>query len=663
MPPRAHSDMTVLAQTQGSPPAHRSTSGEATTSGGAPAGGAAAALGLEGELGAAIELSVRSFLQGSHSGEAGTAPAGSSAETAAEACLSHQITAPPGLSAPADGATLQPWSATRPLRLTPETTALSKAAAPRSSVSSALSPEAEGYVPDFLRVFLEADEPRTPRKRSAVTGSRPWSSEPASPGPGVASSPASSWPGAQAAKQQGNAVAGAVTNFTPPRESAQEQHREPKGSEAIAKRSTLNKEAKPWSPGMPWLPDSPTPAPPGLSAQMPVIPPWPVTGGRAKEGHVAAGDLVEAVAHFRMQTGEPHSVYQAPHPPGHFLIAERWAAEQAASASSGVALPGFLPSLVAESGTAGAPVKEDSEATFLKVLRSRPLPFGLDEEKEAHKRFQEALRCCVEGLYRDRVKPTLSEVHRRLERDYPNCCEVSAVLPLAACKADVYKIVPPSENKLPEVHLQRPPAWFKGWLHDEPFRGLTPPLWASFAAFLCEKQPTFQGGAWEAAEELVRLAPACLGRLVLGEVRCLVETAIGRKQLLGYEGHSLVTLRETAAASVPAKPRDLPAVGRELTATAVARNSARRKGTSQLAPPPQPAPPSTNSGSAAADAATGLESFASDVVSKLMAEYPEGARLAVIKEALKEFRDKKPPGRTSRDGKSVDLQESTVVFQ
>ncbi|CAK0907303.1 unnamed protein product [Prorocentrum cordatum] len=85
-----------------------------------------------------------------------------------------------------------------------------------------------------------------------------------------------------------------------------------------------------------------------------------------------------------------------------------------------------------------------SSAEFSEVLRARALPKGLDLA-----RLQGALLSCVEGLYRDRVRPDVGEVQRRLRGCGWQAREAGAAAAVAARDSSLYHVVPPQETANP----------------------------------------------------------------------------------------------------------------------------------------------------------------------------------------------------------------------
>lgn len=200
---------------------------------------------------------------------------------------------------------------------------------------------------------------------------------------------------------------------------------------------------------------------------------------------------------------------------------------------------------------ASSPIGGSSAAKVLaSELRARPLPESLANSPDELKGHQRSLRICVESLYRDRLKPTLAEIQRRLTERAWGPEKLRAVLPLSAREPETYEIVAPVDGRPLCIFLRSPPDWFDGWVDAERSEAAySSEVWESLEAFLREGEPVLEGGITGAALALRQRALPHLQHLSLGEIRDLVKRAVSERGLLAYAGG---TLRLQATATQPA---------------------------------------------------------------------------------------------------------------
>jgi len=181
------------------------------------------------------------------------------------------------------------------------------------------------------------------------------------------------------------------------------------------------------------------------------------------------------------------------------------------------------------------------------ALRAGPLPQTLSDCGDADLRWrQEALRACVESLYRDRLEPTLFEVQRRLCDDCGwRIAEAQAAPLLAARAPQLFMVAAPGAMGEPvRLQLVKTPSWFQGWVggaaagvQEDPY---PEKLWTALAEFLAKDESmVLQGGIDGAALALRHFALPQLHHLSLGELRDVVRRAVAERGLLTYTGHDL----------------------------------------------------------------------------------------------------------------------------
>ncbi|CAE7329008.1 unnamed protein product [Symbiodinium natans] len=165
-------------------------------------------------------------------------------------------------------------------------------------------------------------------------------------------------------------------------------------------------------------------------------------------------------------------------------------------------------------------------------------------EEEASRNLRESIasaqlatmRQVIEGLYADRIEPTLNEVQERLRQRGWSFSDAQQAVLLYACQKDIYDLSKPTLNKQIVVLLKEPPSGFLGWAEGA---GIIPQastemefgLKSLLAAGLA---PSLHGGVAGGAEAL----QSCCKRS-LGELRALLRVFI-LKGLLEYCDNELV---------------------------------------------------------------------------------------------------------------------------
>lgn len=251
------------------------------------------------------------------------------------------------------------------------------------------------------------------------------------------------------------------------------------------------------------------------------------------------------------------------------------AAMQPSSMSSSLPFPG-LSTCVPERATQvqlGAPpgleggaaddatqLLRDSDTELLaEALRHRPLPGGLEEDATRREMLATAVLTCVEGLYRDRIAPTLAEIRARMSagcfeprdrREHKGWSpsELQAILGICARDPLRYATLPPAEGLPARVMLRHPPAWFQGWVdcHKAPEDGeFSPAVWAAIselarpAVLAAEDLPSIFSIASRIAIALQQhpCAPEVLRALSLGELTRVAHIALtpGPASILSYD--------------------------------------------------------------------------------------------------------------------------------
>lgn len=219
---------------------------------------------------------------------------------------------------------------------------------------------------------------------------------------------------------------------------------------------------------------------------------------------------------------------------------------------------GAFPACASDCGGSAAPSTADNPAVcepvarcpgdLGQVLRLSPVPAAVASAGEARQHLRsQALRSCVESLYRDRLEPTLPELRGRLRESGWSIPEVNAVPALLARDA-VFQMLEPDGCRPLRVHLSETPAWFEGWIGEDTAPVDFPDeVWASLVRYLAGErgghQRTgdvwFRGGIRDAALSLRQSALPHLQRLCLAELRELVGQAVGSRKVLTYDGDML----------------------------------------------------------------------------------------------------------------------------
>lgn len=79
----------------------------------------------------------------------------------------------------------------------------------------------------------------------------------------------------------------------------------------------------------------------------------------------------------------------------------------------------------------------------------------------------QTLASVIEGLYRERLRPTLAEVHRALFILGWSWMDVQKSTLVLADATNMFRLTKPSEGKPVEVLLKNTPSWFLGWPDDQ----------------------------------------------------------------------------------------------------------------------------------------------------------------------------------------------------
>jgi len=147
----------------------------------------------------------------------------------------------------------------------------------------------------------------------------------------------------------------------------------------------------------------------------------------------------------------------------------------------------------------------------------------------------ESLQTIVTSLYRDRIRPTVEEVQDRLCRCDWQVQESRYALKLCANQPDKYVIMSPEPSRPFQILLRCPPRWFKGWIVEET-DCYSDDVWDGLEHFLVKHNVSFEGGVRGAALDLRSRAIPCLQGLALGELRHIIQVALGKRGLLEYVG-------------------------------------------------------------------------------------------------------------------------------
>lgn len=189
---------------------------------------------------------------------------------------------------------------------------------------------------------------------------------------------------------------------------------------------------------------------------------------------------------------------------------------------------------------------------FQVTLAERCLPESLDTCGEQLDRFTVAVRSTIEGLYRDRILPAVGEIHARLRSSGSwTSVEIHVVGVACARHCKTYLVVPPRPGGEPScVFLRDPPTWFQGWVDPHGADEFGEEVWEELAEVLDDPYLMLEGTASQAAAALRQrgLPPGALRRLSLGELRLLVQLALGKERsLLAYDALHGGRLRPIAA--------------------------------------------------------------------------------------------------------------------
>jgi len=149
-----------------------------------------------------------------------------------------------------------------------------------------------------------------------------------------------------------------------------------------------------------------------------------------------------------------------------------------------------------------------------------------------------SLQTIIASMYRDRIEPTIAEVrHRLCQCGWPSQ-DSRMVLRLSTNQPDKFVIMPPGACMPIRILLHSPPPWFKGWIVDATDL-YSPEVWSALELFLLQHRVTFEDGVHGAALDLRSRAVPSLQTLVLGELRHVIQLALGERDLLQYEGCSI----------------------------------------------------------------------------------------------------------------------------
>lgn len=185
---------------------------------------------------------------------------------------------------------------------------------------------------------------------------------------------------------------------------------------------------------------------------------------------------------------------------------------------------------------------------FMNVLRRRSLPLELDSEEKLAA-FKATITATLLALYKDRIRPTLGLLQRRL-RDR-GCAEAALQALLSVCARDapdVFQIQPPMRGEQPTIYLSKEPVGFEGFVDVEAAEEQPQPqsnasstkqeAWEAFEEFLRDDKLLLPPQLNQAALVLRDKVPRFTG-VSLGELEYLVRLAIGKRRLLAYCGDGL----------------------------------------------------------------------------------------------------------------------------
>jgi len=187
---------------------------------------------------------------------------------------------------------------------------------------------------------------------------------------------------------------------------------------------------------------------------------------------------------------------------------------------------------------------------FLRVLRRRPLPAEITEQKLPH--VEHVISQCITMLYHDRVPPVLNNVQRYLrERSWvetalsvPLDAVLQALLLICARDSEQYWILPPMHGQQPIILLVQEPPWFQGWVHVESAEeSYGQEVWDAFSAFLQKVDISLPTPLYRAAVTLRQRDLPQLRHLSLAELEHIVRLSLGSRRLLCQSNNYLKPLR------------------------------------------------------------------------------------------------------------------------
>eukprot|EP00971_Amphidinium_carterae_P282359 5605594-Amphidinium_carterae.1 len=184
---------------------------------------------------------------------------------------------------------------------------------------------------------------------------------------------------------------------------------------------------------------------------------------------------------------------------------------------------------------------------FLTVLRKRALPAEI-ATTAAELKAQVMIQTCVGSLYRDRLKPTLNHLQRRMKERAASAAEIQAVMPLCARASEKYWIVPPMNGEQPVVLLRKEPPDFKGWVDVEnPEDIYSQDTWQAVCHLLKDTlgSLSFSSQPQQAARELQDLDVPALRGLATAELEHIIRLCLGKYRYLVH--HSDGRLRASKA--------------------------------------------------------------------------------------------------------------------
>lgn len=216
---------------------------------------------------------------------------------------------------------------------------------------------------------------------------------------------------------------------------------------------------------------------------------------------------------------QPVSVEPAPEP------ATTWEEDPAA-------LPGTLP-----------PTAADATAFKGEEDFARSFQNGRDRlEPGVQQKLRSRLWRCIDSLYRDRLLPYIGEVMRRLAEQAPDApLEVRLILNVCAGQPETYRIMPPSKYEEIRIMLVKPHRWCQDqiaqgtwWVTPDTPDTYCKQLWEVFRSLVQDDKLELGRDPHEASLKIRQLGIPLLAFLTLGELRHMVEIALGTRKLLTY---------------------------------------------------------------------------------------------------------------------------------